>query len=100
MREKEQNREGRESVRERIWRALDLLPDVFPGESLVEIRGRGLMSVSGCRGILDYTPERIRLSLKHGSLLVEGERLVCTSYLAEAVGIDGRILGVRFEEAE
>ncbi len=98
MGRKRENREERGSVKERLCRALDLPPDVFPGESLVEIRGRGFLSVSGCRGILDYTPDEIRLSLRKGSLRVEGKRLICTSYLAGAVGIDGQILSVRFEE--
>ncbi len=90
--------EKRERMRERICRALDLYPDTLAGESCVEIRGRGFLSVSGCLEILCYTPERICLSLKRGSLSVEGERLVCTSYMAGAVGIEGRIACVRFEE--
>ena len=85
-------------MRERLCRLLDLPPDVLPGESLVEIRGRGALSVSGCRGILEYTPERIRLALKRGSLSVEGKRLSCASYLAGAVTVDGWIERVRFEE--
>ncbi len=98
MEKKHGEREERGSVKERLCRALDLPPDVFAGESLVEIRGRGFLAVSGCCGILDYTPEQIRLSLKRGSLRVEGERMLLSSYLAGAVGIDGRIRSVRFEE--
>ena len=98
MGEARSNHGNKERLGERICRALDLPPDVLPGESLVEIRGRGLLTVSGCRGISEYTPERIALSLKRGRLLVEGRGLGCASYLAGAVSIDGRIDSVHFEE--
>ncbi|MBR2354074.1 MAG: YabP/YqfC family sporulation protein [Clostridia bacterium] len=94
----ERKHEDRGGMKERLCRALDLSPDIFPGETLVELRGRGSLSVSGCRGILDYTPELIRLSLKKGNLLIEGRRLSCASYLAGSVGIDGQIDSLRFEE--
>ena len=90
--------EKQERMRERICRALDLYPDTFGSESYVQIRGRGYVSVSGCLQILEYTPQRICLSLKHGSLAVEGESLICTSYLAGGLGIEGRVACVRFEE--
>lgn len=88
----------KESVRARICRALDLYPDALGGEACVEIRGRGYVAVRGCREILGYTSERISLSLLRGALSVEGEDLVCVSYLSGAVGIEGRIGCVRFEE--
>lgn len=90
--------EGRESLRERICRGLDIEPDVFPNESMVEIRGRGSMIVRGCGRILLYTPDEIRLEMGESEITVWGERLVCTSYYLGAVGIDGRINGVNFKE--
>ena len=98
-REKKQMRESeRGGMKERICRALDLCPDVFAGESHIEIRGRGCVTVSGCGKILTYTPHTIRLSLKKGALLIEGERLLCSSYCAGAVRIDGCVRRVEFEE--
>ena len=93
-----ENPEERAGMKERICRALDLLPDTFGAESCVEIRGRGSVTVSGTRKILTYTPELIRLALHHGSLRIEGRRLLCTSYFSGSVGIDGRIDRVCFEE--
>lgn len=93
----EKNRK-KETLKEKLCRTLDLCPDVFGKESYVEIRGRGSMTVSGCRRILQYTPKQICLSLERGRLSVEGENLICTSYFSGSVGIDGHLIGVRFEE--
>ena len=86
--------------RERLCRRFDLLPDLFGGEGLVEIRGRGAVTVRGGGKILRYTPEEIRISMPRCVLVIKGEGLVCTSYYQGAVGIDGRIEGVFFEEED
>ncbi|MBO5939181.1 MAG: YabP/YqfC family sporulation protein [Clostridia bacterium] len=91
-------REGGENVRDRISRRLDLLPDLLGKEGLVEIRGRGSVTVRGGGKILLYTPEEIRISMPRCVLSISGEELVCTSYFQGAVGVDGRIGGVFFEE--
>ena len=88
------------SLRERICQRLDLVPDCLPGECMVELRGRHAVTVSGGGRILLYTPEEIRIALKRGCLSVVGHRLVCTSYYVGAVGIEGLICGVSFEEGE
>jgi sporulation protein YqfC len=88
------------SLRERICQRLDLVPDCLPGECMVELRGRHAVTVSGGGKILLYTPEEIRIAIKRGAVRVTGERLVCTSYYVGAVGIEGLIIGVFFEEGE
>ena len=85
--------------RERLCQRLDLPPDVLPGEGLVEIRGRYALCVSGCGKILTYTPDVICVAMGRGCLRIEGKRLICTSYHAGAVGVDGLICRVSFEEA-
>ncbi|MBE6547150.1 MAG: hypothetical protein E7668_06930 [Ruminococcaceae bacterium] len=85
-------------VRERLSKSLDIPPDLFGGQSLLELRGRESITLKGCGKILLYTPEEIRIALKKGCLRVCGKRLVCTSYHAGAVGIDGEIGGISFEE--
>ncbi len=94
------NGERRESLREIVSRKLDIQPDIIPGGSLFEVRGRSSMTVSGCGKILLYTPQEIRLSLKKSMLSVKGSSLICTSYYAGAVGIDGCIDSISFIDAE
>jgi sporulation protein YqfC len=95
MKERDTNRE---SLRERVCRGLDIEPDVFPGEGMVEIRGRSSMIVRGCGRILVYKPDEIRLEMGVSEITVWGEKLVCTSYYLGAVGIEGQIKAINFEE--
>ena len=88
----------RERLGERLCRALDIVPDALWGEGLIEIRGRGSVSVQGGGKILVYTPERIKIALSSGSVSIYGSRLNCTSYHAGSVCVDGRIGSVVFEE--
>lgn len=85
-------------LRERVCRALDLPPDCLPGESLVEIRGRTALTVHGCGRIVTYTPNKICIALKREVLTVEGSHLTCLSYYVNAIGVEGRIEAVRWEE--
>lgn len=99
---KEEKRDGRGEPRRPLpeWLAvrLDLPPDILTGGMRIELRGRNLLTVFGCRRILTYTPTCIRLEMKNVVLAVHGQRLGCTSYLAGAVGMDGQIDQLCFEE--
>ncbi len=85
--------------RERMSRALDMPPDLIGRGSLVEIRGRGMMTVRGNGKILVYTPTEIAVALHDGVLTVHGRCLVCTSYYVGALGIEGKIDEVVFGDA-
>ncbi len=83
------------------WLAVHLdIPSDLPDGFRLEMRGRHTMTVHGTRRILDFTPTAIRLSLGSCALLVCGERLICTAYLAGAVGIEGCIEWIRFERSD
>ncbi len=104
MREKEiraekENPEGtKPTFKEKLCRRLDIQPDVFLGESMIEIRGKNSVCVRGGCYILVYRPEEIVLAFKDHNVAIRGERLICTSYNAGAVIVDGHIGGVSFEE--
>ena len=89
---------GNKDIRERLCAALDITPDVLPHGTLVEIRDRGYVHISGCERILNYTQSLIRVSLRDGAIAVSGERLLCSSFCRGELGIEGKILGVCFEE--
>lgn len=82
---------------ERLYRRLDISPDVVNG-IFVELRGRSNVVVHGCREILLYTPEEVQLRLRGCCLSVRGEGLYCTAYHTGTADIDGRILTVSFME--
>ncbi len=79
---------------------LDVPADLFDGGLRLDLRGRHTLTVHGCCRILDFTPAEIRLALRDCALSVRGARMICTSYLAGAVSIEGRIDGICFEDGE
>ena len=89
---------GKRNVRQRLCATLDISPDVLPHGSLVQIRDRGYVEVTGCGKILRYTREEICVKLHRGALTVRGEGLLCSSFCRGELGIEGKILGVSFEE--
>ena len=98
MNKEQSSKHERETLSEKIIKKLDIQPDILPGGTLVSIRGRSSVLISGSTGITLYTPEEIRLSLKKGALSIKGFRLICTSYNAEELRIEGKISSVIFEE--
>ena len=100
------DQEGRQYPKERPtaaeWLAvkLDIPADLFWGGLRLDLRGRNSLTVHGCRRILDFSPCEVRLALKESVLVIQGRRLICTSYLAGAVGIEGCICDIRFCDGE
>ena len=87
-------------MRERLCHAFDIKPDIFLGETLIELRGRNSLTVRGGGGITEYGDREIRFKLREGELSVKGERLSCASFEKGAAVLDGNIFSVSFEEAK
>lgn len=89
------------SISERICRALDMPPEILPRSTSVEIHGRSLVKIQGAGAILLYSPEEIRVAADRsgGYISVKGYALCCSSYNMGAVGVEGRICSVSFEES-
>ncbi len=94
------SKKERPTLTERINAKLDIPPDILPGGTLVELRGRNSLNISGKTRILFYTPERIVLSVGKDVLSIVGRRLVCTAYHPHSITIDGYVINVGFEEEE
>ena len=62
----------------------------------VVMRENTQATVYGCRRILRYEEERICLHIGKRSVCICGEDLVCTSFSAGAVTVEGWIDAVRF----
>ena len=79
---------------------LDIPADLTGGGLRLDLRGRNSLTVHGCRRILDFSPCEVRLAVENATLTVTGCRLICTAYLAGAVGIEGCICSIRFCDGE
>ena len=90
----------RASIKERICRALDVSPDAFCNDVLVELRGRNRVKIEGKLRILSYTQDKISLQTAHGRLNIAGKRLFCSVYSKGCVTVDGYVISIGFEEEE
>ncbi len=90
----------RERFGEKLRRALELDGDFTRHGYTIDVRGRSCATIRGAGKILIYTPERIRLGVRDGAIEISGEGLVCASYCAESVGIEGKISSIIFEVTE
>ena len=82
----------------RISRRLDIPREALPGGFGMSLAGQRELTVRGCRRILSYGAECIRLSLGKTAVAICGESLLCTVFEAGSVTVEGRILSISFEE--
>lgn len=99
MKNKDTEGSKKRTLKERIRTTLEL-EDVICKGDMLELRGRENLLVRGCRKILLYTDEEIRLLLCEYVLVIKGRRLYCASYYAGAVCIDGIISSLEIEDKE
>lgn len=98
--EKEKGERERSTLAEWLAVKLDIPADLSERGLRLDMRGRHTLTVHGCEGILGFTPCEVRLAVKDATLTVKGRRLICTSYLAGAVGVEGDICGITFCDGE
>lgn len=97
---KKQEKGEKRSLAERFGTFLDVPADLLCGGCYLELHGQSELRMQGCRGILIYTDEEIVLRLRRGAVRVRGRRLVCTSYHAGAVEIEGWICAIDFPDTD
>ena len=85
---------------ERICRALDVLPESVAHTPLIELHGRSLLKITNGGKILLYTNEKITVAIARSEsrITVTGSALSCSYYNLGAIGIEGCIDTVSFEE--
>lgn len=81
----------------RVGERLDIPAEVLPGGFSLSLSGRRELTVSGCRRILCYGEEEMRLLLGKTVLSVCGHALVCTAFGGGSVTLSGEILSLSFE---
>ncbi len=97
---KKRDRAHSQSLRERLCHSFDISPDIFPGGTLVEMRGRERIALRGCGCVLCYTDTQISFSCGEGVIHIKGRRLCCSSYSPRLATIDGCIDCVCFENCQ
>jgi sporulation protein YqfC len=90
MMKKRKMRHERPTISEILSNFADIPADLTSGMSL-EMRGRNELLLCGCREILCYSPERIKLTQCGYCISIDGRRLTMTSYSDSRISIRGEI---------
>ena len=75
---------------------LNLPKDLMMGAVLLHVTGQNEIEVENYRGILLYTDEHIRLSIKDGQLDITGRSLQIVYYTNSDMKITGLILQISY----
>ena len=89
-------RKDKLSALERLYLKFDIPPDIL-NNMVIEIRGRTNVRIHGCKEILIYTADIIKLQLSECILKVFGKDLYCTSYGSGNMEIDGIISSLELD---
>lgn len=84
---------------ERFSSELDLPPDLLLDLPRATLVGGVQLLIENHRGLLEYTPGRVRILTGAGQLTVVGERLTIGRILRDELRLDGRIDAVYLTEA-
>lgn len=64
---------------------------------LINLTSNREASVDGCRGVVDYYDDRIKLSIQGGSVTFFGQGLHITSFNENSAVISGRLQNIEFQ---
>lgn len=81
---------------EKLSDTLDIPYSSIPGISYIEITGNREVIVDGCKGILQYDEDVIKLNAGHLVIRFTGNDLTICSMQAEQALIKGQILSIDF----
>ena len=98
--ENNKKREKRGRIRSFLRDSVSLPSDAFAANFGIEMRGRGLLFMQGCRSIVKYSTTEMILATKGFLVKIRGERLECTTYHGGTVTVEGRIDAIDFSKEE
>lgn len=79
---------------ERLADSMDLHTEPLPLESLVEIVGFRRVLIENHHGVCQYSPEKICVKVRCGTVAVSGQALELTRMTGEQLVISGEIAGI------
>ncbi len=73
-----------------------LLSEMFADEPKIEMLGNREIIIDGCKGVVEYSENLIKLSLGESVLSLSGDSLVIKSFDNSVVVISGQICEISF----
>ncbi|MBQ3151111.1 MAG: YabP/YqfC family sporulation protein [Clostridia bacterium] len=84
------------SLTEKLTDTLDLPDTAVPGTAHIELSGNKEAVVDGCKGVLQYDEDIIRLNTGRLTVCFRGSDLCIRSMQAEQVFVCGHIITIEF----
>lgn len=86
----------KDGLRDRLVSLLELPGDVMLDVARITVVGDREMVIENHRGLTEYTPNRVVLSVPEGQLSIDGEELRIGAISPEQVILLGTIRGMRY----
>ncbi len=97
---KERNRdegvEGKKSFRDKMAEILDMPKDFIGDSPMVSMVGDREVMVEGCKGIIEYTTNTIRLNTTKYMIKISGVDMELKAVASEYIHVYGKIAGVEY----
>ncbi|KKM11057.1 sporulation protein [Clostridiales bacterium PH28_bin88] len=91
--------EKRESkVRRSVADLLELPHDIVMDLPKITLVGNLQVHMENHRGIIEYTTEKVRVSINTGEVVIDGRELVLRHILPDQIMVEGRVRAVTFCE--
>lgn len=81
---------------QRLAGLLELPQDIILDLPRMTILGNVQMLIENYKGIIEYTPNVVRIRLKQGELVIRGAELVLGNLQAEQILVEGTLQEIRF----
>ena len=82
---------------EQLSSAFEIMPGTLSSGCAIQMSSNREVLIDGCRGLLEYGDEKIRVNVGNGVVQLVGRGLEIESLSYKAVVISGYILSVEFE---
>ena len=92
-----EDKEPKQSPASKIARVLDIPQNVLSAMPAIDLMGNKEAIVEGCKGVLEYEEDIVRLNLGDMILKFTGRDLVLKCMTSEGVVVNGYILSVEFQ---
>lgn len=89
---------GKRQFLQHITGSLELPEDVILDLPKLTVTGNVQLLVENHKGIIEYTPEKIRVRTRVGEIIINGTDLRIDSLFREEILMQGRIAGVQFAD--
>lgn len=73
-----------------------LLSEMITSEPRIEMTGNREIIIDGCKGVIEYTENNIRISLGESVMSISGDNLIIQSFDNDVVIINGQISDIDF----